>query len=109
VLAALIGFLGDFDLTDRGPLQRARQPDRLPVVELSRAVAVAEADGPAAGLAIVERLALEDYRYDDAERRLLQRSLDDLLERSADVRRRPPAPGGGALRRPPAPRRARRP
>ena len=29
-----------------------------PVVELSRAVAVAEADGPEAGLAIVDRLAL---------------------------------------------------
>ena len=33
-----------------------------PVVELSRAVAIAEADGPAAGLEIVERLALEGRR-----------------------------------------------
>jgi RNA polymerase sigma-70 factor (ECF subfamily) len=79
-----------------------------PVVELSRAVAVAEADGPEAGLAIVERLALADYRYlhatrgellrrlgrtaeareayerahelahDDAERRLLERRLAEL-------------------------------
>jgi RNA polymerase sigma-70 factor (ECF subfamily) len=79
-----------------------------PVVELSRAVAVAEAQGPAAGLAIVERLALHDYRYlhatrgellrrlgrtdearvaydralalahDDAERRLLERRLAEL-------------------------------
>jgi RNA polymerase sigma-70 factor (ECF subfamily) len=79
-----------------------------PVVELSRAVAVAEADGPEAGLAIVDRLALEDYRYlhstrgellrrlgrtteareayrraltlvhDDAERRLLERRLAEL-------------------------------
>jgi RNA polymerase sigma-70 factor (ECF subfamily) len=79
-----------------------------PVVELSRAVAVAEADGPEAGLDIVDRLALEDYRYlhatrgellrrlgrtqdardaydralalvhDDAERRLLQRRLAEL-------------------------------
>ena len=79
-----------------------------PVVELSRAVAVAEAQGPEAGLAIVERLDLEDYRYkhatraellrrlgrteeareayrralalvhDDAERRLLQRRLAEL-------------------------------
>jgi RNA polymerase sigma-70 factor, ECF subfamily len=79
-----------------------------PVVELSRAVAVAEADGPEAGLEIVERLALDDYRYlhatrgellrrlgrtaeardayerahvlahDDAERRLLERRLAEL-------------------------------
>ena len=79
-----------------------------PVVELSRAVAVAEAEGPAAGLAIVDRLALADYRYlhatrgdllrrlgrtaeareaydralelahDDAERRLLERRLAEL-------------------------------
>jgi RNA polymerase sigma-70 factor, ECF subfamily len=79
-----------------------------PVVELSRAVAVAEEEGPEAGLAIVDRLALEDYHYlhatrgellrrlgrtaeardayaralalvhDDAERRLLERRLADL-------------------------------
>jgi RNA polymerase sigma-70 factor, ECF subfamily len=79
-----------------------------PVVELNRAVAVAEADGPEAGLAIVDRLALDDYRYlhstrgellrrlgrdeeagaaytralalahDDAERRLLERRLAEL-------------------------------
>ncbi len=78
------------------------------VVELSRAVAVAEAEGPEAGLAIVDRLGLEDYRYlrstrgellrrigrteeaceayrralalvhDDAERRLLQRRLAEV-------------------------------
>ena len=79
-----------------------------PVVELSRAVAIAEQQGPAAGLEIVDRLALEDYRYlhatrgdllgrlgrnaeardayrralalvhDDAERRLLERRLAAL-------------------------------
>jgi RNA polymerase sigma-70 factor, ECF subfamily len=79
-----------------------------PIVELNRAVAVAEADGPAAGLAIVDRLDLEAYRYlhstrgellrrlgrtdeardayhralvlahDDAERRLLERRIADL-------------------------------
>jgi RNA polymerase sigma-70 factor (ECF subfamily) len=79
-----------------------------PVVALSRAVAVAEAEGPAAGLAIADGLALDDYRYlhatrgellrrlgrtgeareaygralalahDDAERRLLQRRLAEL-------------------------------
>jgi RNA polymerase sigma-70 factor, ECF subfamily len=79
-----------------------------PVVELSRAVAVAEHAGPEAGLAIVDRLVLDDYRYlhatraellgrlgrtgeareaygralalvhDDAERRLLERKRAEL-------------------------------
>ena len=79
-----------------------------PVVELSRAVAVAEEQGPAAGLEIVDRLELGDYRYlhatrgellarlgrateardayeralslvhDDAERRVLERRLAEL-------------------------------
>jgi RNA polymerase sigma-70 factor, ECF subfamily len=79
-----------------------------PVVELSRAVAIAEADGPEAGLAIVDGLDLDAYHYlhatrgellrrlgrtsearnayeralalvhDDAERRLLQRRLAEL-------------------------------
>ena len=34
-----------------------------PVVELNRAVAVAEAEGPARALELVDALALEDYRY----------------------------------------------
>jgi RNA polymerase sigma-70 factor, ECF subfamily len=81
---------------------------RSPVVELSRAVAVAEEQGPEAGLAIVQSLALDDYRYlhatrgellrrlgrtdearaaygralalahDDAERRLLERRVVEL-------------------------------
>ena len=34
-----------------------------PVVELNRAVAVAEADGPERGLAIADRLDLDGYRY----------------------------------------------
>jgi RNA polymerase sigma-70 factor (ECF subfamily) len=79
-----------------------------PVVELGRAVAIAEAQGPEAGLAIVDRLALDDYHYlhatrgellrrigrtaeardaygralalvhDDAERRLLERRMAEL-------------------------------
>jgi RNA polymerase sigma-70 factor (ECF subfamily) len=79
-----------------------------PVVELNRAIAVAEAQGPQAGLDIVDGLALEDYRYlhstrgellrrigrteeardayllalaladGDAERRLLERRLAEL-------------------------------
>ena len=87
-----------------------------PVVELSRAVAVAEEQGPEAGLDIVDRLALEDYRYlhstrgellrrlgrtteareayrralalvqDNAERRLLERRLAELEEATGPVR-----------------------
>jgi RNA polymerase sigma-70 factor, ECF subfamily len=79
-----------------------------PVVELNRAVAIAEERGPEAGLAIVDGLPLEDYRYlhstrgellrrlgrtaeardayrralalvhDDAERRLLERRMAEL-------------------------------
>jgi RNA polymerase sigma-70 factor (ECF subfamily) len=79
-----------------------------PVVQLNRAVAISETQGPAAGLEILERLPLQDYRYlhsargemlrrlgrtaeacdayrsalalvhDDAERRLLERRLADL-------------------------------
>jgi RNA polymerase sigma-70 factor (ECF subfamily) len=81
-----------------------------PIVELNRAVAVAEAEGPEAGLALLEGLTLEDYRYfhstkaellrrlgripeaadaynralaladDDAEHRLLKRRLDGIEE-----------------------------
>jgi RNA polymerase sigma-70 factor (ECF subfamily) len=39
-----------------------------PVVELNRAVAVAEADGPAAGLAIADSLELDGYHYLHAAR-----------------------------------------
>jgi RNA polymerase sigma-70 factor, ECF subfamily len=79
-----------------------------PVVELNRAIAIAECRGPAAGLELVDRLALHDYQYlhstrgellrrlgrdaearaeftraleladDDAERRLLERRLGEL-------------------------------
>ena len=45
-----------------------------PFVELNRAIAVAEVDGPEAGLALVERLELEDYRY-------LHSTRADLLRR----------------------------
>jgi len=46
-----------------------------PVVELSRAVAVAQTDGPEAALAIVEHLDLGDYRYLHATRGELLRRL----------------------------------
>jgi RNA polymerase sigma-70 factor (ECF subfamily) len=81
---------------------------RSPVVELGRAIAIAEVEGPAAALAIVEALELDDYHYlhatrgellarlrrhgeardaytralalvrDEAERRLLERRLAEL-------------------------------
>ena len=47
-----------------------------PIVELSRAVAVAEEQGPQAGLDIVDRLALEDYRYFHSTRADLLRRLE---------------------------------
>jgi RNA polymerase sigma-70 factor (ECF subfamily) len=46
-----------------------------PVVALNRAVAVAEVDGPEAGLALVDRLSLEDWHRAHAVRA-------DLLERA---------------------------
>jgi RNA polymerase sigma-70 factor (ECF subfamily) len=51
-----------------------------PVVELSRAVAVAEAEGPGAGLAIVEGLDLQTYPYFHATRGELLRRLGRIDE-----------------------------
>jgi len=34
-----------------------------PVVELNRAIAVAETEGPEAGLCIIDQLGLDDFRY----------------------------------------------
>jgi len=53
-----------------------------PVVELSRAVAVAEAVGPDAGLAIVDALDLNEYHYFHATRG----ELLDRLGRAAEAR-----------------------
>ena len=49
-----------------------------PVVELNRAVAVAEIDGPEAALRIVDALDLDDYRY-------LHSTRADLLRRLARI------------------------
>jgi RNA polymerase sigma-70 factor (ECF subfamily) len=57
------------------------------VVELNRAVAVAEVDGPAAGLAIVEGLDLEGYRYLHATRAELLRRLGRTDEALAALER----------------------
>jgi RNA polymerase sigma-70 factor, ECF subfamily len=59
-----------------------------PVVELGRAVAVAEAEGPDAGLAIVDGLELDGYRYLHSTKAELLRRLGhtaqahDALERA---------------------------
>jgi predicted RNA polymerase sigma factor len=61
-----------------------------PVVQINRAIAIAEIDGPTAGLAILDRLDLDRYRYfrstraallrragrDDEARRAYQRALE---------------------------------
>ncbi|HEX6761404.1 MAG TPA: sigma-70 family RNA polymerase sigma factor [Gaiellaceae bacterium] len=47
-----------------------------PVVELNRAVALAEVDGPEAALALVDRLGLDGYRYFHATRADFLRRLD---------------------------------
>jgi RNA polymerase sigma-70 factor (ECF subfamily) len=76
-IAALYRILGDM------------QPS--PVVELNRAVAVAMADGPAAGLAIVDRIAatgqLDDYPYLHSTRADLLRRLGRRVEAGEAYRR----------------------
>jgi RNA polymerase sigma-70 factor (ECF subfamily) len=46
-----------------------------PVVELNRAIAIAETDGPEAGLRIVDELGLDDFRYLHSTRAELLRRL----------------------------------
>ena len=75
-----------------------------PVVELSRAVAVAEAEGPEAGLAIVDGLDLDGYRYLHATRGELLRRLGRTDEAARCVpprarRSTTTTPSGGLLER----------
>ena len=58
-----------------------------PVIELSRAVAIAEAQGPQAGLEIVDRLSLQDYHYLHATRGELLRRLGRTEEAREAYRR----------------------
>jgi RNA polymerase sigma-70 factor (ECF subfamily) len=58
-----------------------------PVVELTRAVAVAENEGPEAGLRIVDDLELSDYRYLHATRGELLRRLGRTGEARAEYER----------------------
>jgi RNA polymerase sigma-70 factor (ECF subfamily) len=55
-----------------------------PVVELNRAIAVAEAEGAEAGLALVDRLSLEGYQYFHSTRADLLRRLDRSDEARAE-------------------------
>jgi RNA polymerase sigma-70 factor (ECF subfamily) len=69
------------------------------VVELNRAVAVAEAEGPAAGLALLDTLELDGYRYLHAARAELLRRLERRDEaRAAYLRALELAPDGAERR-----------
>ena len=58
-----------------------------PVVELNRAIAVAEVEGPDAGLALVERLELDGYQYFHSTRADLLRRLDRGAEARTEYER----------------------
>ena len=57
------------------------------VVELNRAIAVAEADGDAAGLALVGRLNLDGYQYFHSTRADLLRRLGRADEAYTEYQR----------------------
>jgi RNA polymerase sigma-70 factor (ECF subfamily) len=57
------------------------------VVELNRAVAVAEAFGPEEGLALLDRLALDEYRYFHTARAEMLRRLERVDEARASYER----------------------
>jgi RNA polymerase sigma-70 factor (ECF subfamily) len=69
------------------------------VVELNRAVAVAEAAGPEAGLALVDALELDGYRYLHSTRADLLRRLDRLAEARTEYGRALELTEDGAERR----------
>jgi RNA polymerase sigma-70 factor (ECF subfamily) len=58
-----------------------------PVVELNRAIAVAEVEGPDAGLALVDRLDLDGYQYFHSTRADLLRRLDRADEARVEYER----------------------
>jgi RNA polymerase sigma-70 factor (ECF subfamily) len=98
-----------------------------PVVELNRAIAIAETEGPEAGLRIVDQLGLDDFRYlhstraellnrlgrtdearhayrrareltdDGAERRFIERRLTELAITGVSDRCGPQLPRGSML------------
>jgi RNA polymerase sigma-70 factor (ECF subfamily) len=70
-----------------------------PVVELNRAIAVAETEGPEAGLRIVDRLGLDDFRYLHSTRAELLRRLGRISEARDAYRRARDLTDDGAERR----------
>ena len=70
-----------------------------PVVELNRAIAIAEVDGPEAGLRIVDRLDLDDFRYLHSTRAELLRRLGRTDEAHEAYRRARNLTDDGAERR----------
>jgi len=70
-----------------------------PVVELNRAIAIAEVDGPEAGLRIVDRLGLDDFRYLHSTRAELLRRLGRTDEAQEAYRRARNLTDDGAERR----------
>ncbi len=56
--------------------QTLAQQTRSPILEMNRAIAVAQIDGPEAGLAILDRLDLDHYRYFHSTRADLRRRAD---------------------------------
>ncbi len=61
--------------------------DRSPVVALNRAIAIGEADRPAAGLALLDELELPRYRYLHSARGELLRRLGRTAEAREEYRR----------------------
>jgi RNA polymerase sigma-70 factor (ECF subfamily) len=94
-IAALHDEAASADETDWAQIavlyETLRRHDPSPVVELNLAVAVAMADGPATGLAMIDGLAaggrLDDYPYLHAARADLLRRLDQWTEAAAAYRR----------------------
>jgi RNA polymerase sigma-70 factor (ECF subfamily) len=70
-----------------------------PVVELNRAIAIAEVDGPEAGLKILEQLGLDDFRYLHSTRAELLRRLGRVNEAHDAYRRAQALTDDGAERR----------
>ncbi|MDQ1659434.1 MAG: hypothetical protein QOD41_4517, partial [Cryptosporangiaceae bacterium] len=70
-----------------------------PVVELNRAIAIAETDGPEAGLRIVDQLGLDDFRYLHSTRAELLRRLGRIGEARDAFRRARHLTADGAERR----------
>ncbi|GIE34432.1 RNA polymerase subunit sigma-24 [Actinoplanes italicus] len=70
-----------------------------PVVELNRAIAIAETDGPEAGLHMIDQIDLGDFRYLHATRAELLRRLGRTGEARAAYLRARQLTGDGAERR----------